>query len=77
MFFFCVCVCVAQVKAMEEASGKTIAYEMKDRRPGDIASCYADATQAKQMLGWTAQFDLQRMCEDTWRWQEANPNGYV
>ena len=49
---------------------------MLDRRPGDIAECYADATKAKEVLGWQAEKSLDDMCEDTWRWQTKNPNGY-
>ena len=50
---------------------------IKDRRPGDIATCYADATKAKEELGWEAKRDLLEMCEDSWRWQSNNPNGYA
>ncbi|WP_305118003.1 GDP-mannose 4,6-dehydratase [uncultured Adlercreutzia sp.] len=51
-------------------------YEVLDRRPGDIAECYADATKARDELGWTAEYDMARMCEDAWRWQSQNPEGY-
>ena len=64
------------IQAFSEASGKTIPYEIKPRRPGDIASCYADPAKAQQELGWSAQFDIARACEDSWRWQSQNPNGY-
>ncbi|WAW10589.1 UDP-glucose 4-epimerase GalE [Oxalobacter vibrioformis] len=64
------------IKAFEKASGKTVPYQITDRRPGDIAACYADPTLAKELLGWQAQYDIHRMCEDTWRWQENNPTGY-
>jgi UDP-glucose 4-epimerase len=47
------------------------------RRPGDIAACYADPTLARELLGWTAQHDLARMCEDSWRWQSMNPKGFT
>ena len=62
--------------AFEKASGKTIIYQITDRRPGDIAACYADPTRAKELLGWTARRTLTDMCADTWRWQSQNPAGY-
>mgnify|MGYP000940908038 FL=1 len=62
--------------AFEKAAGKTIPYQIKDRRPGDIAACYADPTLAEKMLGWTARRTLTDMCADTWRWQSQNPKGY-
>lgn len=65
------------VKAFEESSGNTIAYKVVDRRPGDIATCYADPAYAKEILGWQAERGLQEMCEDTWRWQSQNPQGYA
>ncbi|MCP1100886.1 UDP-glucose 4-epimerase [Aequitasia blattaphilus] len=64
------------IKAFEKASGKKIPYEIKPRREGDIATCYADPALAKEELGWTAKRDLEQMCADTWRWQSENPNGY-
>ncbi len=64
------------VHAFEKACGKEIPYEIKDRRPGDIATCYADSSKAERELGWKAKFDLDKMCEDSWRWQKNNPNGY-
>ncbi|MGN0243171.1 MAG: UDP-glucose 4-epimerase GalE [Lachnospiraceae bacterium] len=64
------------VKAFEEANGVKIPYEIKPRRAGDIATCYADPTLAKEKLGWSAKRDLVKMCEDSWRWQKNNPNGY-
>ncbi len=64
------------VKAFALVSGKQIPYRITDRRTGDIARCYADPTLAHQELGWTARFGIQEMCEDTWRWQLANPEGY-
>lgn len=64
------------VKAFEKASNRQIAYEITNRRPGDIAICYADPTKAKNDLKWEAKFGLDKMCEDTWRWQTQNPNGY-
>ncbi len=64
------------VKAFEKACGKKVPYVVVDRRPGDIAECYADPALAKEKLGWQAEFGIERMCEDTYRWQSMNPNGY-
>jgi UDP-glucose 4-epimerase len=64
------------VKAFEKASSKKIPYKIVDRRAGDIASCYADSGLAFQLMGWESQYDLNRMCEDSWRWQSMNPHGY-
>ena len=64
------------VKNFEEANGVAIPYVIKDRRPGDIAVCYADASKAKKELSWEAQYGIRDMCEDSWRWQSGNPNGY-
>jgi len=64
------------VKNFEEASGIKIPYVIKPRRAGDIATCYSDATKAKEELGWVATRDLKKMCEDSWRWQKGNPEGY-
>lgn len=64
------------VSAFEEACGKPVAYEIKPRRAGDIAECYANPEHAAQQLGWQAEYGLARMMEDTWRWQSNNPNGY-
>jgi len=64
------------VKNFEAATGVTIPYIIKDRRPGDIATCYADASLAHEELGWDAQYGIKEMCEDSWRWQSTNPNGY-
>lgn len=64
------------VKAFEKACGKTINYAIKPRRAGDIATCYSDATKAKVELDWVAERGLDEMCEDSWRWQSNNPNGY-
>ena len=64
------------VKAFSKACGHEIKYEIKDRRPGDIATCYADPAKAKAELGWEAKRGLDEMCEDSWRWQSNNPNGY-
>lgn len=64
------------VHAFEKACGREIRYQIKPRRPGDIDACYADPAKAEKELGWKAEFDINRMCEDSWRWQSANPNGY-
>ena len=64
------------VKAFEKASGKKVPYKVVDRRPGDIASCYADPTKAERELSWKAVRDIDEMCSDAWRWQSMNPNGY-
>ena len=64
------------VKAFGKACGHEIKYEIKERRPGDIATCYADPAKAKKELGWEAKRGLEEMCEDSWRWQSNNPNGY-
>ncbi len=64
------------VKNFENASGVTIPYTIKPRRAGDIATCYSDATKAKEELNWVASRDLQAMCEDSYRWQSQNPKGY-
>ena len=50
---------------------------MANKRPGDIATCYADPTYAKEKLAWKSEYDLDEMCEDAWRWQSMNPNGYL
>ena len=62
--------------AFEKACGKTLPYEIKPRRAGDIPECYADCTKAYEELGWKAQKTLDDMCADSWRWQTQNPNGY-
>ena len=64
------------VKAFSKACGKDLPYKILDRRPGDIATCYADPAKAKAELGWEAKRGLDEMCEDSWRWQSSNPNGY-
>lgn len=65
------------IHAFERASGKTIPYEIMDRRPGDVASCYADCTKATQELGWKTEKTLEQACADSWRWQSQNPDGYT
>ncbi len=64
------------LKAFEKACGKKISYKIVQRREGDIAKCYADASKAYKVLGWKAEKDIDQMCEDSWRWQSQNPNGY-
>ena len=64
------------VEAFERASGRKVPYGIVDRRPGDIAACYADPGKARETLGWNAEYGIDRMCEDTWRWQRMNPDGY-
>ena len=64
------------VKAFSEASGQEIPYEIVDRRAGDIAMCYANPKKANEELGWFAKYGVKEMCEDSWRWQSNNPNGY-
>jgi UDP-glucose 4-epimerase len=65
------------VKAFEAASGQPVPYRIGPRRPGDVAACYADPRLAIQLLGWKAERDLAAMCQDHWRWQKHNPQGYV
>lgn len=64
------------VNAFIKTTGQPVPYSVAPRRPGDIASCYASSDKAKKLLGWQAEFDIERMCTDTWRWQSQNPNGY-
>ena len=64
------------VKAFSKACGKDLPYEIKPRRAGDVAMCYADPTKAYEVLGWKAERGLDKMCEDSWRWQSQNPDGY-
>jgi UDP-glucose 4-epimerase len=64
------------IEAFAKASGKLIPYKIADRRPGDIAACFARTDRAKNELGWEAQKGLADMCTDSWRWQSANPEGY-
>jgi UDP-glucose 4-epimerase len=65
------------ISAFERASGKAVPYEIVARRPGDIATCWADPTLAQTLLQWSASRDLAQMCQDTWRWQASNPRGYA
>lgn len=64
------------VRAFEAASGRKVAYQVVDRRPGDIASCYADPSLALALLGWRATRGIDEMCADAWRWQSRNPAGF-
>ena len=65
------------VKAFSKACGKELPYEIKPRRAGDIATNYAACDKARTELGWVAEYDLDRMCQDSWRWQSMNPDGYA
>lgn len=64
------------IRAFEKACGRKLPYSIQARRPGDIAACYADASKAKRELGWQAQYSIDEMCADTWKWQSLNPDGY-
>lgn len=64
------------VNAFKKASGVDIKYEIVGRRAGDLATCYSDPSKAYKELGWKAERDIEEMCEDSWRWQKQNPNGY-
>jgi UDP-glucose 4-epimerase len=65
------------IKAFEQASGLSVPYQIKSRRPGDIATCFADPSFTHQQTGWQAQHDLHQMMVDAWRWQSQNPDGYT
>ncbi|SHF70010.1 UDP-galactose 4-epimerase [Microbulbifer donghaiensis] len=65
------------VRTFERVSGREVPFKIAPRRPGDIAACYADPALAEQELDWKAEYDLERMVRDTWRWQSQNPNGYA
>ena len=65
------------VAAFEKASGRKVPYTVMPRRPGDVAECWADPSKALKELGWKAERDLRVMCEDAWRWQSQNPNGFA
>ena len=64
------------VKAFEKVNGIKIPYVIAPRRQGDVAECYADASKAHKMLGWSAKYTIEDMCRDSWNWQKNNPNGY-
>lgn len=70
------CSVLEMVKASERASGRPVPYTIVDRRPGDIAECWADPSGAERLLGWRAKLDVDAMCADAWRWQSTNPDGY-
>ncbi|NMG29066.1 UDP-glucose 4-epimerase GalE [Aromatoleum evansii] len=63
-------------RAFERASGRTVPFRIVARRPGDVAACWADASQAEKVFGWRPRYDLDAMCRDAWRWQSQNPGGY-
>ena len=65
------------VRAFVRACGRPVPYVIQPRRPGDVAACYGDPTQAREQLGWQAEHDLDRICADAWRWQQQNPEGYA
>lgn len=65
------------VKAFAKASNRDIPYTIKLRRSGDVAKCFADPQKALKLLGWKTEFDLDKMCQDSWNWQSKNPNGYL
>jgi UDP-glucose 4-epimerase len=64
------------VKAFEAASGRNVPYEIVERRPGDVGECFASTARAEELLGWRAQYGIERMCVDHWRWQSMNPRGF-
>lgn len=64
------------IRAFEKACGKTLPYEIKPRRAGDVPACYASSEKAERELGWKAEYDLEKMCKDQWNWQKNNSNGY-
>lgn len=64
------------IHAFEKACGKTLPYVIRDRRPGDVATCYSSPEKAARELGWSAEYDIEDMCRDSWNWQQKNPNGY-
>jgi len=65
------------VKSFEKASGRPVPYQIVERRPGDIGECFANPAAAESIIGWRAEFGIERMCVDHWRWQERNPNGFA
>ena len=65
------------VNAFVDATGQPVPYRIVDRRPGDVAQCYADPSRARELLGWEAKHTLEQMCADAWRWQLRNPRGYA
>ena len=65
------------LRAFEAAAGRAIPYRIVARRDGDVAECYADPSLARELLGWEAEYGVERMCVDAWRWQSQNPGGYA
>lgn len=65
------------VDTFSRVTGQHVAYQYTARRPGDVPTCFADTTLARDILGWQAEYDLDKMCEDAWRWQKKNPQGYA
>ncbi|MBQ6543130.1 MAG: GDP-mannose 4,6-dehydratase, partial [Clostridia bacterium] len=65
------------IRAFEKACGHPLKYEISARRAGDLATCYSDPSKAERELGWKALRDIDEMCEDSWRWQSNNPDGYA
>lgn len=70
------CSVLEMVAAFQQASGMNVPYRIAERRPGDVGICYADPSKARTELGWVARRGIEEMCEDAWRWQSNNPNGY-
>ena len=70
------CSVLELVRSFEEVNGIKVPYQIVERRPGDLAEYYADASKAERVLGWKAELDIEDMCRDTWNWQSKNPNGY-
>ena len=64
------------IKAFEKISGVSIKYQFTSRRKGDLPKFWADTTYASNLIDWSPKFDIEKMCEDTWRWQKSNLNGY-
>lgn len=64
------------IKAFSKACGRNLPYDIKPRRAGDIAACYADCSKAERELGWRAELSIEQACADSWRWQSQNPNGF-
>ncbi len=70
------CSVLAMVRAFERVNSIPVPYRVVERRPGDIATCYADPSRAERELGWNAELGIEEMVRDSWRWQSANPQGY-
>jgi len=67
---------LGMISNFEKATGIKIQYQLVERRPGDIATCFADATKALKLLDWKAKYNIEDMCRDSWNWQQNNPDGY-